>query len=420
MNRAGLRPATIIALAVAASACASATQAGSSSTDVQSFAILEQGRLMATAGDCIACHTATPDRPFAGGRSIATPFGTLVAPNITPDRETGIGGWSDDEFVDAVQKGIRNDGAHLYPAMPYPYYANMNRDDVLAIRAFLDTQTPTRNPVQANHLPFPFSMRVSMAGWDMLFFSDKGPLHPAGPTPEWNRGAYLVNGPGHCGACHTEKNFLGADRESLTLQGGLVQGWFAPALTRDQRLGLGSWSVDDVVAYLKTGHNKVSAATGPMAEVVADSTSMLPDADLRAIAVYLKDQPATIDGAEQPLPATDAAMKDGEHIYGAVCSACHGANGTGIAGLFPSLKGNPELQSKDATTPIRVVLEGTHSVATDTAPTAGAMPAMGWKLSDRQIADVITYVRNAWGNAAPAVHDDAVAAMRKTAAASSD
>lgn len=388
--------------------CAGAPGAPYSQTthDLQSFNEISHGRYLATVGDCTACHTAAGGKLFAGGKPIETPFGTLVSPNITPDRQTGIGAWSDDEFVNAVQNGIAPGGAHLYPAMPYTYFTRMSRNDVLAIRAYLDSVAPVRNAVDVNKLPFPFEIRASMIGWNWLFFSP-GEFNPTqGKSAEWNRGAYLVQGAGHCGACHTAKNFLGGDDSSRALQGGVLQGWYSPNVTGDPRRGLGGWSVDDVVRYLKTGHNAQAAATGPMAEVITDSTSHLDDADLRAMASYLKDQPSD-KTASKHVTADNPAMKTGRAIYVDNCSACHASAGTGVANLFPPLKNSPIVQSKDPTTLLRIVLHGTRSVATDAAPTAPAMPAMDWKLSDAQIAAVLTYIRNAWGNEASAVSADA-------------
>jgi mono/diheme cytochrome c family protein len=378
--------------------------------DQQEFDLLERGRALTIAGDCVACHTEAGGARYAGGRAIDTPFGTLLSPNLTPDPEAGLGSWSDDEFVAAVRDG-QGRGHHLYPAMPYPYFSRMSRADVLAIRAYLNTLEPVRHKVEPNQLPFPFNIRMSMIGWNALFFKP-GELAPvANKSAEWNRGAYLVEGPGHCGACHTDKNFLGGDKADRSLQGGLLQGWFSPDLTGDPRTGLGSWAVEDVVAYLQSGHNKHAAATGPMAEVVADSTSHMPEADLRAMAAYLKDLPPH-DKAPTPLAPTDPVMQSGEALYVDHCAACHAAAGTGVADLFPPLKGSPMAQSNDPASLLQIVLHGTQNVATDRAPTGPSMPSFGWKLSDAQVADVLTYIRNAWGNAASRVSAIAVKSAR--------
>jgi len=385
-----------------------------------SFETLERGRVLATAGDCIACHTAPGGAPFAGGRPLPTPFGVLVTPNITPDRDTGIGAWTDEDFIRAVSRGIDRDGAHLYPAFPYVYYSRVTREDALAVRAFLNTLDPVRNVVESNQLPFPFDVRATMIGWNGLFF-EPGVFKPnAAKSAEWNRGAYLVEGLGHCGACHTAKNVLGADRTSRPLQGAVLQDWFAPNLTADLRTGLGGWSVDEIVEYLATGRNARSAASGPMAEVVAYSTSQLPTADVRAMAVYLKDQPARTASGVAPMAADAPAMVAGAAIFQDSCTACHRQSGEGVPRLFPSLKGSAVVQSDDPTTVVRVVLNGALAVATDAAPTAPAMPPFGWKLSDPQVAAVATYVRNAWGNAASPVSAAQVHELRAQLAATSN
>jgi mono/diheme cytochrome c family protein len=378
--------------------------------DRQAFEQIERGRGLAIAADCVACHTEPGGIRYAGGRAIETPFGVLLSPNLTPDPETGIGVWSDDEFVAAVREG-QGRGHRLYPAMPYPYFTRMPRADVLAIRSYLNTLEPVRHAVNPNQLPFPFNIRTSMIVWNALFFRSGVFTPTAGKSAEWNRGAYLVEGPGHCGACHTEKNFLGGDKTDRPLRGGVLQGWFSPDLTGDPRVGLGTWSVEDVVAYLQTGHNRHAAATGPMADVITDSTSHLPNDDLRAMAVYLKDL-APHSEAPAALAATDPVMRSGEALYVDHCAACHVGTGDGIADLFPPLKASPTVQSRDPASLLQIVLHGTQNVATDQAPTGPAMPAFGWKLSDPQVADVLTYIRNAWGNAAAPVPPDAVKSLR--------
>jgi len=387
--------------------------------DKQDFSQIERGRYLAIVGDCGACHTLTASgKAFAGGRPIETPFGNLLAPNITPDVETGIGAWSDDEFVDALTKGTGRAGTRLYPAMPYTYMTKATREDVLAIRAYLNTVPPVRNPVRTNQLSFPFNIRLGLAVWDQMYFTP-GTFHPnPGKSGEWNRGAYLVEGLMHCGLCHTPKNFAGGDDTGRRLQGYALQGWFAPDITSDPRRGIGGWSVEDIATFLKTGHNRVQAAAGPMAEMVMDSSSRMSDADLRAIAVYLKDQPG---GSAKASNAPDQAlMKTGGAIYVDECAACHRQNASGIPGLFPTLAGSPAVQSVDPTSLLRVVLRGARSAATDGAPTAPGMPAFGWLLSDQDVAAVVTYVRNAWGNSAPPVSAADVAKARRELSRRSD
>jgi mono/diheme cytochrome c family protein len=393
--------------------------ATSAAEDSQDFPQVDTGRYLATVGDCAACHTQQgSDQAFAGGRPIETPFGTLLASNITPDRETGIGAWTDDEFVNALTRGTGRNGAHLYPAMPYNYLTKLSRADALAIRAYLKTIPPASHEVTSNQLPFPFDIRLSMVAWNALFFTP-GAFRPTeGKSDEWNRGAFLVEGPMHCGACHTPKNFLGGDETGRSLQGSATQGWFAPDITNDFQRGLGHWSADEVAAYLKTGHTARAAASGPMAEEVALSSSRMTEGDLHAIAIYLKDQP----GREQPppTPPADNVSKVGAAIYADECSACHGPAGAGVPGLSPGLAGSSAVHSTDPASLLHVVLRGARSVATDGAPTAPAMPSFAWLLTDDQVAAVATYVRNAWGNAAPAVTGRQAESARRDLAARND
>jgi mono/diheme cytochrome c family protein len=376
-----------------------------------SYAQLERGRYLVTAGDCIACHTASGGEAFAGNRPIETPFGIIYSRNITPDRHTGIGAWSDDDFFRAMTRGVAPDGTRLYPAFPYPYFARVTREDLRDIKAYLDTLEPVRTRPIPNELPWPLGIRFLMRGWNLLFL-DEGVFRPdPEKSAEWNRGAYLVEGLGHCGACHTPKNMLGADKGDRQLQGGIIQDWFAANLSGDLRSGLGSWTADDIVQFLKTGRNRHSAAYGPMAEVITNSTSKLTDADLAAIATYLKEQPTP--EAEEPVEPAEAMMSAGEAIFADQCSACHQAGGGGVPTMFAPLKGSAIAQSREPTTVIRAILNGVRAAPTDSAPTPFSMPAFGWKLSDPEVAAVATYVRNAWGNAASPVSADEVADLRE-------
>ncbi len=402
------------------------TAAQAAGVDSQNFDQIERGRYLSIVGDCGACHTLPGSgRDLAGGRILETPFGNLIAPNITSDRVTGIGAWTDDEFVNAMTKGTGRDGKRLFPAMPYTYYTKISRDDALAIRAYLNTLPPIHNEVRADQLPFPLSVRANMAAWDKLFFKP-GEFQPdPNKSAEWNRGAFLTEGLGHCGLCHTPKNELGGDDRGRAMQGYALQGWYAADLTNDPRHGLGSWSVDDIATYLKTGHNKTTAATGLMAEEVNDSTSKMTDADLRAIAVYLKDRPGDPANAAQKQvaapPAPDSsAMKIGQQIYADECSGCHKSDGKGIPGLFPSLAGVPTVQQSNPASLLHVVLRGAAGVGTPKAPTAAAMPAFAWVLNDDQVAAVVTYIRNSWGNSAPAVTSGDAKKARYTLAERND
>jgi mono/diheme cytochrome c family protein len=404
-----------LALAVLIAAAAGGLPAAmSAQAKDTSFALIQRGRHLVDAGDCVACHTAKGGKPFAGGRPIVTPFGTIYSLNITPDRETGIGGWSDEDFYKAMHFGVAPGGKRLYPAFPYPYFTKLTRDDVMAMRAYLATLPAVKNPPRALDIPFPLNQRVMMRGWNWLFF-DPGTFRPdPRKSAEWNRGAYLVQGAGHCGACHTPKNFLGGDKSDQALHGGAIQNWFAPKIAGNMHDGTGAWSVDDVVEYLKTGRNAHSGAAGLMAEVVQDSTSKLPESDLRAIAVYIKD----VDGGPSPPPPQDKPagpnMAMGKAIFNDSCAACHQANGKGVPRMFPPLAHNANVQQRDPTTVVRVILEGAQTVQTDKRPTPSTMPAYDWKLKDDQIAAVATYVRNAWGNSAPPVDAEKVGKLRAT------
>lgn len=381
----------------------------SRSAGLQDFAEIERGRYLVNAADCGSCHTVPgSNQPFAGGRSIETPFGNLISPNITSDRDTGIGTWSDDEFDAAVRQGRQRGGGRLYPAMPFPYYSRMSRDDVKAIRAYLSTVKPVHRAITTDTLPFPFNLRASMIVWDRLYFKP-GEFHPApSKSVEWKRGAYLVQGPGHCGACHTPKTLLGGDKTSDALRGYTLQGWVAPDITSGQG-PLGDWSVDDLAEYLKTGHNKYAAAGGLMAEVVQLSTSKMTDADVKSIAVYLKD----IRG---PAPAGPGSVDQnvltaGSAIFQDLCAACHRQDGQGIPNLFPRLSDAATVAAADPTTVLRVILQGTPTVATSREPTGPGMPTFGWQLNDEQVAAVATYVRNHFAHA-PAVSADDVRRIR--------
>jgi mono/diheme cytochrome c family protein len=381
--------------------------------DTQSFDRIERGRYLAVLGDCAGCHTAAGGAPFAGGVALQTPFGTLVAPNITSDPETGIGNMTNEEFLAVLHEGRGHAGKRLYPAMPYPAYTKMTDDDVLALRAYFATVAPVSNRVVSNQLPFPLNIRLAMAIWNGLNFTPGRYQPNPQKSAVWNRGAYIVEGPAHCGTCHTPKTLLGGDKNSAALTGATLQGWFAPDITNDQRKGIGGWSMDDLVQYLKTGTNKWTLASGPMAEAVSHSTSRMNDEDILAIATYLKDSgEGGVSPKPEPVAASNNVMRAGAAIYKDSCAACHKDSGEGDANLFPRLAGSALVQSDDPTTLVRVVLHGTRAVSTAGAPTAPAMPAFDWRLEDAQVAAVVTYIRNNWGNAAGPVPASAVASQR--------
>lgn len=386
--------------------------AGPAWADSADQVAIERGRYLAVAGNCTGCHMG-PAGAFAGGRGIETPFGTINAANITADRETGIGGWSTDDFARALGEGIAPGGRHLYPAFPYVWYSNLTREDSDALHAFLRSVPPVRNIVDRDTLGFPFNIRAIMRGWNLMFFGAARLAPEPARSAEWNRGAYLVEALGHCAACHTPINALGGSRSSQPMAGGTLQGWFAPNIGANAYEGIGGWSVDDVVRYLATGANDWTRASGPMAEVVENSTSRMTPADLRAIAVYLQDRPSRgVAAAPAPLAVGNVQMVTGAALYVDNCSACHRRDGQGVTGMIPALAGNGVLVQSGAETLVRVVIAGARSAATAAEPTAPAMPSFGWRLNDAQVADVVTYMRNSWGNAAPAVTPDVVRGMR--------
>jgi mono/diheme cytochrome c family protein len=380
-----------------------------------SFGAVERGRYLTAAGDCQACHTVEGGKAFAGGRPIPTPFGTIYSANITPDQKSGIGSWSNDQFYRALHQGIAANGENLYPAFPYPWYTKLTRQDADDIKAFLDSLDPVRNDPPPNKLDWPLNYRLVMKGWNELFFKEGTFQSDSNKSPEWNRGAYLVEGLGHCGACHTPTNVLGASQKKAALHGGTLQDWYAPNLTGDVRSGLGSWTVDDITSFLKTGRNSRTTAYGAMSEVIEFSTSKLSDNDLKAIAAYLKDIPPDTSNADKSSGNVDAnVVNAGKAIYVDNCSACHQMKGEGVRGMFPPLKGDANVQDRDPTTTIRVILNGAHAATTAAKPTQLSMPAFDWKLSNEQIADLATYIRNAWSNSAGAVSQSKVEELRKS------
>ncbi|MEK1943875.1 MAG: cytochrome c [Pseudomonas sp.] len=377
-----------------------------------SYNMVEKGRYLTVLGDCTACHTVPGKPAFSGGVAIETPFGKLVGANITPDPDTGLGKWNFDDFQKVMSEGHSKGGKRLYGAMPFTAYTKVLKEDNQAIWAYLQTLEPVNNPVESNQLPFPFNVRLSLMGWNMLNFTQGEFVPSADKSAQWNRGAYLVEGLGHCGTCHTPKNLIGGDKNDNFLAGANLQGWIAPDITANAHSGIGQWSNEDIVQYLKTGANRFDIASGPMAEAVENSTQHWKDEDLLAVAVYLKDGKAA-EPAPQPIAADNAAMVAGKAIYADRCSACHVGNGEGVTTLFPKLAAAPLVNSSDPTSLIRVVLAGSRAGGTQAAPTAPAMPSFAWNLSDDNIADVLTYVRNTWGNAAPAVTAGEVANLRE-------
>ena len=404
-------PLALLAITAGVLACLGVSIANQTTTPPM-FSEIMRGRYLVRAGDCAACHTAEDGKAMAGGRAIPTPFGTIYSANITPDKDTGIGNWTDEAFWRAMHEGRGSQG-RLYPAMPYPWYTKLSHDDVLAIKAYLDTLPAVRNDVKTPDLPWPMSWRpVALWAWDGMFFHPG--IFQSNPqkSTEWNRGAYLVEGPGHCGACHSPKNTLGAVKTDHRFQGGMGEGWFASSLRGTHGEGLGNWSVDELVSYLKTGANARTRAMGAMQEVVEKSTSHLNDDDLRAIAVYLKDLPGNDEQHTQRASDDRDVLNRGRLVYVDQCAGCHMEKADGLAGVFPPLGGNTAIHSQNATSLARIILEGGSSAKTAHSKEGFAMPGFADKLSNADVAAVLTYVRANFGNQAAAVSESDVADVR--------
>lgn len=362
---------------------------------------LRRGQYLVVAGDCMSCHLRKGGEPFAGGLGLNTPFGVIYSSNITSDLQTGIGGWTSEQFYRAMHDGIGAHGEYLYPAFPYPWFRRASREDDDAILAYLKTSEPVRYVPPKTQLPFPFNVRAAIKVWDALFLDSTEFTAIAGQSAAWNRGAYLVNGLGHCGGCHTPKNDLGADKSGQDFHGGDLDNWVAPDLTSNNRTGLGRWSVDEVSEYLRTGRNVHAGAGGPMADVITYSTSSMTEGDRHAIAEYLKSRPATADTV--PGDAGPDAMRRGAAIYSDACTACHLENGAGQPRLFPPLGENATLQQPDPRGLLHIILAGSRVGTSESRPSPLTMPSFAWKLTDQEIADVATYLRHSWGNQAAAV-----------------
>jgi len=359
---------------------------------------VQQGAYLARAGNCMACHTPAGAPAYSGGRGIETPFGAVYAGNLTPDPDTGIGRWSADDFWRALREGRSRDGRLLYPAFPYANYSVIRREDSDALYAYLRSLTPVHQPNREHDLRWPFNTQVALALWRALYFKP-GELKAQADATE-QRGAYLVQGLGHCAACHSARNALGASNP-FDLAGGLIpmQNWYAPSLNSREEAGVMHWPLADIVALLKTGVSARGSAQGPMAEVVLHSTQHLSDADLQAIGVFLQRLP------EQPSPASakPAASRAGALIYEQQCAQCHGPQGQGLAGVYPALAGNRAVTMAQSVNLVQMVLHGGYPPATAGNPRPFGMPPYIVDLSDQEIADLLSHLRSSWGNAAGAV-----------------
>lgn len=384
----------------------------------ESGAALEQGRYLAIAGNCETCHTVPGGTPFAGGVAFPTPFGTLYSTNISRDKQTGIGAWSLEDFRNALRKGVRPDGAHLYPAFPYTAYTKLSDPDIAALYAYIRTIPAVDAPAKENELKFPFGWRALMGIWKALFF-DEGTFTPvANKSAEWNRGAYLVQGPGHCSMCHSPRNFLGAEDSDMALTGGVYQDkvqaemhrpWSAPNLT-PAKGGLAAWSANDIVTYLKTGVGARATTFGPMNEVVMNSSRYLRDVDLKAIATYLKDIPANQQSSGSA--ADEDTMLAGENVYTVHCGTCHLPTGQGANDMGPPLAGSAIVLAPDPASLINVILYGPQLPPAPFHSGRDPMKPLAETVSDEEVAQVASYVRASWGNAAGAVSAEQVAAQR--------
>ena len=376
---------------------------------------IARGAYLAKAGDCMACHTPRGARPYAGGRVLKTPFGNVISPNITSDQVTGIGTWSADDFWLALHNGKSKDGRLLYPAFPYTNYTRITRDDSDALYAYFQTVAPASQANQPHELRFPYNQQFMLAAWRALYFKPAVFRPETGQSVDWNRGAYLVQGLGHCSACHSPRNSLGAvsGKSGESLSGGLIPmlGWYAPSLNADAEAGLGDWQQEHITALLKTGVSPRATVFGPMAEVVRESLQYLNDGDVDAMAVYLRALPAQGEKREferDTGPQATAFLTAGAKLYEKHCADCHGAGGAGMPPGYPPLAVNRALTMEQAVNPIRIVLNGGFAPGTAGNPRPYSMPPFSHVLNDTEVAQVVSYLRSAWGNNAPPVDSNDV------------
>jgi mono/diheme cytochrome c family protein len=393
------------------------------------------GEYIERLADCVACHSVPDGAPFAGGLKMGTPLGALYATNITPDDDTGIGRYSLQEFDNAVRRGIARDGHRLYPAMPYPSYAKLTDDDVRKLyEFFMHTVPPVHQANRPIEISFPLNQRWALAWWNAAFLHEGTYQSKPDHDAVWNRGAYLVQGPGHCGSCHTARgwafNETALDESSdRYLAGALLDGWYASNLRGDAAAGLGRWSEEDIVSFLKTGHNAHATVYGSMLDAFNDSTQFMSSDDLAAIAQYLKSLDAqgasagtsyaydnhaqlALDGGDLHAP--------GAGLYLNQCSSCHARDGRGHGDLLPPLAENSAALERDPSSLIDIVLNGAGRIVANGVPDSYRMTPFRVLLSDRQIADVATFVRSSWGNNGPAVTTDQVQALREATDPTSD
>ncbi len=380
--------------------------------------IITRGEYLAHVGDCVACHTEINGPAFAGGRPMATPFGNLYAPNITPDDETGIGLWTAEDFYRMMHTGVSRDGTLLYPAMPFANYTNVTRADSDAIYSYLLSVPPVRRENRSHELRFPFNQRELLIGWRTLYFNEGEFVADPRQSAQWNRGEYLVKGLGHCSMCHTAVNALGGSSESKAFEGGMIpnQNWYAPSLTSNREAGLENWDLQDIADLLQAGTSKRGAVYGPMAEVVYNSLQYLTDEDAQAMAVYLKSLPPR---ESEPAPPSQArlvnpsVMELGRKTYVQQCEVCHGDEGEGHGPAFPPLAGNQSITMSTPVNSIRMVLNGGYAPGTKKNARPHGMPPFSHILSDEEVAAVVTYIRVAWNNSGTPITPDQANDLRK-------
>ncbi|MET0333548.1 MAG: c-type cytochrome [Rhizobacter sp.] len=367
--------------------------------------VVARGAYLARAGNCVGCHTSIDGEALAGGVGVDTPFGAVYAPNITPDVSTGIGSWSPSEFWRAMHHGRGKDGRLLYPAFPYPSFARVTRDDSDAIYAYLRSVKPVVRENRPHALRFPYNTQAALAVWRALFFKPETFVPDAAQSADWNRGKYLVQGLGHCAACHSSRNALGATSVNAEFAGGLMpdSSWYAPSLANPKEAGLQGWPRDEVVKLLKTGVSAHASVSGPMADVVYTSTQYLTEKDLDAMTVFLAAIPAQEPAPAQLKPAEGAAITRGAQVYEQRCVSCHGKQGEGVAGIYPALAGNRAVTLSSPNNLVQMIRHGGFAPSTAGNPRPFGMPPLGQALSHDEVAAVTTYMRQSWGHSASAV-----------------
>ena len=368
-----------------------------SAADQPNADLIARGKYLTAMGDCAACHTADNGQQFTGGLYMNTPFGPISTPNITPDKETGIGNYTDEQFIRVFHEGINKNGEHIYPVMPYPWFTKVTNDDVLAIKAYLFSLEPVNSPRKPNKLAFPFNIRTGLAVWNEMFLR-QGVFQPdPNKSAEVNRGDYIVNGLGHCGECHNGRNMLGDTKMAQSLRGGPIDNWYAPNISADKYDGIGKYSDDEVFTFLKTGVSPtMGVAAGPMKQTITESMMKLTDADVHAIVAYLKSTPAEASYKSAQRSDYTGPQPAGRQVYLNNCASCHQLDGKGVGDSVPSLVGNGAILAAGPEDVIRVILGGIEAQSTY-AP----MPAVASGMSDQDVADVVNYVRQSWGNQAP-------------------